>query len=152
MYSGTRIVFKLRLWGARLGSKDVSDPNFIVLRRPFNLLRIFKDGFHRIKAEFMLGPGSILFVDLPFTNIHVSYSHFSKYPSSGDRQHSYNLTILTSEHHGRQIPTSESPILANKSASSGENRLFVSSHSYHPPLWEALQSYGVVARYVCVGS
>ena len=76
----------------RLGTKDVSDPNFIVLRCPFNLLRIFKDGVHRSKTEFMLGPGSgvnvssdtILFVDLPYTNIHASYSHFSKYPSSGD--------------------------------------------------------------------
>ena len=39
--SVTRIVFKLRLWGDRLGPTDVSDPNFIVLRCPFNLLRIF---------------------------------------------------------------------------------------------------------------
>ena len=36
----------------------MSDPNFIVLRCPFNLLRIFKDGAHRSKTEFMLGPGS----------------------------------------------------------------------------------------------
>ena len=42
-----RIVFKLRLWGDRLGPTKVSDPNFIVLRFPFNLLRIFKDGAHR---------------------------------------------------------------------------------------------------------
>ena len=46
-------VFKLRLWGARLGSNtmDVSDPNFIVLRCPFYLLCIlyFKDGTHRSK-------------------------------------------------------------------------------------------------------
>ena len=26
---------------------------------------------------------TILFVDLPYTNIHASYSQFSKYPSSG---------------------------------------------------------------------
>ena len=73
----------------RLGTKDVSDPNFIVLRCSFNLLRIFKDGVHRSKSEFMLGPGSgvnvssdtLLFVDL--MNIHASYSQFSKYPSSG---------------------------------------------------------------------
>ena len=51
-----RKVFKLRLWGARLGTKDVSDPNFMVLRCPFNLQHIFKDGAHRSKAEFMLGP------------------------------------------------------------------------------------------------
>ena len=70
----------------------MSDPNFIVLRCPFNLLHIFKDGVHRSKAEFMLGPSSdvkltsdtILLVDLPYTNIHAPYSHFSKYPSSGD--------------------------------------------------------------------
>ena len=30
----TRKVFKLRLWGARLDTKDVSDPNFIDLRCP----------------------------------------------------------------------------------------------------------------------
>ena len=53
-----RKVFKLRLWEARLGPEDVSDPNFIVLRSPFNLLRIFKDGTHRSKTEFMLGPSS----------------------------------------------------------------------------------------------
>ena len=143
------------------GPQDVSYPNFIVLRCPFNLLRIFKDGIHRSKTEFMLGPGSgvnvssdtILFVDLPYTNIHASYSQFSKYPSSGvNLTPEPDSTILTSKHHGRQIPTSDSPILASKSASSRENRLFVSSHSCHPPLWEALQSHGVGVRYVCVGS
>ena len=56
--SVTRKVFKLRLWGARLGTKDVLDPNFIVLHCPFNLLRIFKDGAHRSKTEFMVGPSS----------------------------------------------------------------------------------------------
>ena len=83
-------MFKLRLWGARLGTKDVSDPNFIVLRCPFNLLRIFKDGVHRSKTEFMLGPSSdvkltsdtILFVNLPCTNIHASHSQFSNTPGS----------------------------------------------------------------------
>ena len=66
------------------------DPNFIVLRCPFNLLCIFKDGVHRSKTEFMLvkmlcivSSDTILFVDLLYTNIHASYSHFSKYPSSG---------------------------------------------------------------------
>ena len=70
----------------------MSDPNLIALRCPFNLLRIFKDGVYRSKTEFMLGLGlgvivssdTILFVDLAYTNIHASYSHFSKYPSSGD--------------------------------------------------------------------
>ena len=38
-----RKVFKLRLWGGRLGPTDVSDPNFIALRCPFNLLRIFTE-------------------------------------------------------------------------------------------------------------
>ena len=53
-----RKVFKLRLWGGRLGPTDVSDPNFIALRCPFNLLRIFRDGAHRSKTEFMLGLSS----------------------------------------------------------------------------------------------
>ena len=49
-------MFKLRLWGARLGTKDVSDPNFIVLHCPFNLLRISKDGAHqRIHAGPQFG-------------------------------------------------------------------------------------------------
>ena len=83
-------MFKLRLWGARLGTKDVSDPNFIVLRCPFNLLHIFKDGVHRSKTEFMLVPSSdvkltsdtILFVNLPYTNIYASQSQFSNPPGS----------------------------------------------------------------------
>ena len=45
--SVTRKVFKLRVWGDRLDTKDVTDPYFIVLNGPFNLLRIFKYGFHR---------------------------------------------------------------------------------------------------------
>ena len=51
-------MFKLRLWGARLGTTEVLDPNFIVLRCPFNLLHIFKDDAHQSKTEFMLGPSS----------------------------------------------------------------------------------------------
>ena len=50
-----RKVFKLRLWGGRLGIKDVSDPNLIFIQCPFNFLRIFKDGLYRSKTEFMLG-------------------------------------------------------------------------------------------------
>ena len=80
--SVTRKVFNLRLWGARLDPKNVSDPNFIVLRCPFNLLHIFKDGVHQSKTEFMLGPCSdvkltsdtILFINLPYTNIHALHS------------------------------------------------------------------------------
>ena len=34
MYSVTRMVFNLRLWGDRLGSTDVSEPNFIALLFP----------------------------------------------------------------------------------------------------------------------
>ena len=68
----------------------MSDPYFIVLHCPFNLLRIFKDGVHRSKTEFMLGPSSdvkltsdtILFVNLPYTNIHASHSQFSNPPGS----------------------------------------------------------------------
>ena len=41
-----------------LGTKDVSDPNLIVLRCPFNLLHIFKDGAHQSKTKFILGPSS----------------------------------------------------------------------------------------------
>ena len=41
---------------SRLGNKDVS--NFIFLLFPFYLPRIFKDGAHRSKTEFMLGHGS----------------------------------------------------------------------------------------------
>ena len=49
------------------------------------LLRIFKDVAHRSKTEFTLGPSSdvnltsdtILFVDLPYTNIHASRSQES---------------------------------------------------------------------------
>ena len=69
----------------------MSDPNFIVLHCPFDMLRIFKDGVHPSKTEFMLGPSSgvnvsfdtILFVDLPYMNIHASYSQFLKHLSSG---------------------------------------------------------------------
>ena len=38
-----KTVIKPRLWGARLGAKDVLDPNFILLRCHFHLLRIFKE-------------------------------------------------------------------------------------------------------------
>ena len=53
-----RKVFKLQLWSGRLDTKDAWDPNFLVLCCPFNLLRIFKDGAHQSKTEFLLGPGS----------------------------------------------------------------------------------------------
>ena len=44
-----RKVFKLQLWSGRLDTKDVSGPNVIVLRCPFNLLRIFKGTVSREK-------------------------------------------------------------------------------------------------------
>ena len=56
--SVTRKFFEQRLWGNRLGTEDVLDPYFIVLRCPFNLLRMFQDDAHRSKPEIMLGPGS----------------------------------------------------------------------------------------------
>ena len=37
------------------GTKDVLDPNFIVLLCPLILLRIFTCGAHQSKTEFMLG-------------------------------------------------------------------------------------------------
>ena len=69
----------------------MSDPYFIVLHCHFNLLRIFKEGAHRSKTEFMLGPSSdvnltsdtILFVDLPYMNIHALRSQFLNPPGSG---------------------------------------------------------------------
>ena len=108
-----RKVSKLRLWGARLGAKDVSDPNFIVLHCPFNLLRIFKDVVHRSKTEFTLGPSSdadLTSDTILFVRIHASRYHFSNPPGSG-----VNLTseydsppfkykfchLLTCEHQGR---------------------------------------------------
>ena len=71
-----RIVFKLRLWGDRLGPTDVSDPNFIVLRCPFNFLCIFKDGAHRSKTEFKLGPSSdVIFNFLVPTQTNLAPHH-----------------------------------------------------------------------------
>ena len=86
-----RKVSKLRLWGARLGAKDVSDPNFIVVHCPFNFLRIFNDVVHLSKTEVTLGPSSdvdltydtILFVDLPYKNIHALCYQFLNPPGSG---------------------------------------------------------------------
>ena len=143
----------------RLGTNDVSNPYFIVLHCPFNLLRMFRE----VKQNSCCwAPVRMLWwlVNLPYTNIHASYSQFSKFPSShvnltpepDSTPIMNNCTILTSEQHGQKIPTSESPILASKSASSCENKLFVSSHSCHPPLREALQLFGWGANYVCVGS
>ena len=70
------------------------DPNFIVLRCPFNLLctGIFKDASIEVKQKscralvwvLLYFPTlCLLFVDLPYTNIHTSHAQFSKYPSSG---------------------------------------------------------------------
>ena len=49
-----RKVFKLRLWGARLGAKDVPHPLLTFLHSPFNLLRSFKDDIHRSKTDFTI--------------------------------------------------------------------------------------------------
>ena len=49
-----RIVFKLRLWGIRLGPTDAPEPLFIFLDSPFNLLQYFKDGVHRSKTDIIL--------------------------------------------------------------------------------------------------
>ena len=112
-----RKVFKLRLLGARLGTKDVSDPNFIVLRCPFNLLRIFKDGVHGSKTEFMLGPSSdvkltsdtILFVNLPYTNIHASHSQFFESPGSDVNltPESDSTPIIALQYFNKQTPWSK---------------------------------------------
>ena len=83
-------MFKLRLWGARLVTKDVFGSKFYSIHCPFNLLRLFKDGVHRSKTELMLGPSSdvkltsdtTLFINLPYTNIHASHSQFSNPPGS----------------------------------------------------------------------
>ena len=77
-------------WGGRLGTKGVANPNFMFLRCPFNLQRIFQDGIHRSKIEFMVGPGS----DVNLTSEppmvrkfaiheHASHSQFSNHPGSG---------------------------------------------------------------------
>ena len=105
----------LRLWGGRPGTKDVSDPNFKVLRSPFNLLRIFKDGAQRRKTEFMLGPSSDVnltsdtgwFKDLPYMNIHTSLAQFSKYTSSGVNLTSDPDTTLVIALINKQTPFSE---------------------------------------------
>ena len=47
-----RIVFKLRLWGDRLGPTDVPEPLFEILYSPFNLLQYFKDGVHVYRIVF----------------------------------------------------------------------------------------------------
>ena len=98
--------------------------NFMFLRCPFNLLRIFKDGVHQSKTEFLLGPGSGanfvsdtgLFVNLQDTNIHPLHSQFSNHPSSG----------------AKFAPESESThvfALFNKQTSCSEASLFQRSHS-----------------------
>ena len=54
MDSVTRIFFKLRPRGVRLGPTDVPEPLFEFLYSPFNLLQYFKDGVHRSKIENIL--------------------------------------------------------------------------------------------------
>ena len=50
----TRKVFKLRLKGLRLGHTDVMHPVLTSVYCPFNLLRLFKEGAHRSKTEFII--------------------------------------------------------------------------------------------------
>ena len=45
--------FWLRLWGFRLGPTDVTHP---LLTFNFNLLRLFKEGFHLSKTDFIILP------------------------------------------------------------------------------------------------
>ena len=155
----------MRLWGDGLGPTDVSDPNFIHLHCPFNLLRIYKDFAHRSKTEFTMGPSSgvkstsdtTLFVDLTYTIIHASRAQFSSPPGSG-----VNLTpepgnILLIALFNKRTSFSEDFNFRQsrtclQNLPNRENRLFISSNSRHPPLWEALQWQGWGARYVCVGS
>ena len=41
-----RKVFKLRMWGFRLGPTDGPDPLLTSVYSPYNLLRSFKDDYH----------------------------------------------------------------------------------------------------------
>ena len=52
--SGTRIFFKLRLWGFRLGPTDATHPLLTSVRCPFNLLQSFKEGTHQTKTDFII--------------------------------------------------------------------------------------------------
>ena len=49
-----RKVFKLRLWGGRLGPTDVLHPLLTSVHSPFNLLRSFKDDVRRSKMDFII--------------------------------------------------------------------------------------------------
>ena len=84
----------------------------------------------------ILTSNTILFVDLPFTNIHASCSHFLNPLGSG-----VNLIDITPiiTLFDKQTPWS---CLPGYYLPKRENQLFVSSHSCHPPLREALQSHG----------
>ena len=88
--SSTRKIFKLRLWGDRIGYKDVSDLLFLFLRCSLTLLQIFKAFVHRSKSHIILGhsSGANLGADMEyFGNLqqpkaHCSYSQFSTYSHS----------------------------------------------------------------------
>ena len=49
-----RKVFKLRMWGFRLGPTDGPDPLLTSVHSPFNLLRLFKDDVHRSKTDCII--------------------------------------------------------------------------------------------------
>ena len=50
----TRKVFKLRLWGFRLGPADLPHPRLTSVLSPFNLLRSFKEDIHQSKTDFTI--------------------------------------------------------------------------------------------------
>ena len=110
---------------------------------------------HRSKTEFMLGPGSyvnvsshtILFVDLPYTIIHASRAQFSSPPGSG-----VNLTpepgniLLIALFNKRTSFSEDFNFRQSRTCLQNlpkcKNRLFISSNSRHPPLWEVLKWQG----------
>ena len=75
-----RKVSKLRLWGDRLDTKDVLDPNFIVLCYPFNLLRIFKAALYVVIKIFSVrGDTKFVFLGIQqFSKLNLRYSPRSK--------------------------------------------------------------------------
>ena len=83
--------------GSTVGTKGVSDQNFIFVRCLFNLLRIFKDGAHRSKTEYMLGHGSGVNVSLRHWVVRKFATHsFLKHPglSSGDHVRNHPVVLL----------------------------------------------------------
>ena len=89
----------------RQGIKGVLDLIFIFIRYHFNLLRIFKDGAHGSKTEFMLGSGvNVIYI------LYCIYFACSFYESP----ESDNLSC---EYHVQNPPASEGLWLGSKSFS-----------------------------------